>query len=1692
MSLLSQLAAWLLFLCFFVPFARAALPAAVTNQPILFVVRNQYQTDHHNTHTMFPSAAHELSNGYYEGGHSALKIFDPVSGSVRTILDAGADGVVRDPDVSFDGTRILFAWRKSTAGAYHICEINADGSGFRQLTNFEDVDDFDPMYLPDGGIVFVSGREPKYVMCNRHLSHNLYRMDADGANVTQIAKSTLFEGHPSLMSDGRVLYDRWEYVDRDFGDAQGLWTCDPAGTEHELYWGNNTSSPGGVIDGREIPGTQMAVCTFVACHDKPWGAIAVIDRRVARDGASAVVRTWPAGLESWVKTGMTVNSDYDIFASTDPKHEDPYPLADPETGVGGRYFLCSRHTGSGEHMALYLLDAEDGSETLLHDEGEGDVGCFDPMPLTARTCPDAVTVPRKYDDTPGRFYVEDVYKGTHMTGVTRGTVKYLRVVESPEKRFYTSTYWSGQGTQAPGVNWDSFETKRILGTVPVEADGSANFLVPPQTFVFFQLLDADGMMVQSMRSATLVQANESQGCIGCHEDRKLAPHPTGVRMPAAFQRDPDTLDGWQGEPAKLFNYLSEVQPVFDAKCVSCHDYGGEGASKLVLAGDKGICFNASYVELWRKGYTGAIGAGPAAIQDAMSWGSHASKLVTAIRGAHTNRVTLTAAEFDRIVTWIDLNAVYYPNYSANYAANPAGRSPLTSDQLSQLTTYTGTNVSGIAAVRSLGELIAFDRPEKSPCLTGVTGESYTNALAIIQAGADAFTSMPREDMTNCTLMYALDIWREAKYERRLCREAMNRAAIAAGVKVYDTQALMAVDNGSSTNTAADSATISGQVVYVPSNATVTVYVAWGTSDGGDTTNGWEHVAVVDTQGTGTFSYVISNLVAGRACYYRVFAVNSDDEIVSSSVTEPVQGFALSAPGTYTWSADTAGEARDGPGEWSTAAANWIGTNGVHTAWCNAASDTAAFGAGGSAGEVAVAAGVTVGGLSFGAVSNGTYVLTGGPLILTNTPSFAMNAPGLIEATLVGASGFAKTGDATLTLSGTNTYRGVANIETGTVRLAALPMDSLRLRLDASDISTLFTNANGSGAVTITGQPVGYWGDLSGGEKPAKQTTLSRRPTYVTGLPAFNGLPVIQFDGVDDDITSALDFNATNLPNVTVMMVYRQVTKTANAGLWGHDDGSWDRMQLLNLTSQSAPDCYGISTSGGWKTVKGLNTNAVLLYTAVLRQGVANGSFVFVNGISDASNGLPAFTSSEGTGKASFTLGDIGSGNGLFGNVQIGEVLVFGRALETGERRNAERYLREKWIGVSDPLASASLRLRLDASQPSTLFTNATGVGAVAASGQPVGYWGDLSGGAKPATQSTLSRRPTYVTGADGFNGLPVLQFDGTDDDITSSLDINATNLPNVTIMMVYKQLDKSGNAGLWGHDNGGWDRLQLFYNGGTCYQISTASSASSVKGMATNRVAIYTAVLRNGVANGSHVYIDGVSDNETGLSAFTSAEATSGYASFTLGNISAGNGFRGCLQLGEVLVFDSALDDAARTSVEGYLRNKWTAHSDAWATWSVLPSNGAVRVGSGAILDLGGTAQTLSALEGSGTVSNGALTVTERIAPGGTNAVGTLTLTQSPMLAGAALEVDVAPDGIGDQLVGLGDVSLDGLSLRIENSGLLDHNRRYPLIVCSGVLTGTFSEQDLPERWRIRYDRTAGSGCAILFWVSRTTVLSVK
>jgi hypothetical protein len=293
------------------------------------------------------------------------------------------------------------------------------------------------------------------------------------------------------------------------------------------------------------------------------------------------------------------------------------------------------------------------------------------------------------------------------------------------------------------------------------------------------------MMVQSMRSGTMVQSGERAGCIGCHDERRTAA-PAARDPPLAVRRAPSRIENWYGPPRE-FGFMAEVQPVLSKHCLRCHDYGLEGTKKLVLAPDRDLTFNTAYNELCRKGYTGAVGAGPAEIQQARSWGSHASKLVQVLRKGH-NDVKLSPEAFDRIVTWVDLNAPYYPTYASAYPNNFTGRCPLDDRQLQRLAALTGVALAQLNSFSSSrGPQVSFDRPELSPCLAKLRGADdakYREALAIIQSGQEQLARRPREDMDGCQPSET-DRQRQEKYLARRAAELRSREAIRNAAKVYD-------------------------------------------------------------------------------------------------------------------------------------------------------------------------------------------------------------------------------------------------------------------------------------------------------------------------------------------------------------------------------------------------------------------------------------------------------------------------------------------------------------------------------------------------------------------------------------------------------------------------------------------------------------------------------------------------------------------------------------------------------------------------------------------------------------------------------------------------------------------------------------------------------------------------------------------
>lgn len=287
-----------------------------------------------------------------------------------------------------------------------------------------------------------------------------------------------------------------------------------------------------------------------------------------------------------------------------------------------------------------------------------------------------------------------------------------------------------------------------------------------------------------MRSGVIVHPGETNGCIGCHEDRLMVP-PVASKMPIALRKKPATLA--KPEETELYSYMRDMQPVFDKHCVECHDFGKEAGESLLLAADRNPYFNASYIDLHIKEQIRNVGGGSSEIKEAKSWGSHASNIVKVIEAGH-HEVSLSKKEMESLYTWLDLNGIYYPFYESAYPNNPAGRSPLTFEELGELSKLTGVEFKHLAKhQRKLGPQIAFERPELSPCLQKIKNDeaSYQKALSIIHKGKERLQELPRADMVGFEPCDEHKV-QINKYMKRLQIEKDNNKAISEGQIIYDT------------------------------------------------------------------------------------------------------------------------------------------------------------------------------------------------------------------------------------------------------------------------------------------------------------------------------------------------------------------------------------------------------------------------------------------------------------------------------------------------------------------------------------------------------------------------------------------------------------------------------------------------------------------------------------------------------------------------------------------------------------------------------------------------------------------------------------------------------------------------------------------------------------------------------------------
>lgn len=476
------------------------------------------------------------------------------------------------PDLSWDAKKVLFSFKPSNEKAFHIYEIGIDGKNLRQLTGGR-FDDLDPIYLPDGeNIVFSTTRGYTYVRCMPPTNaFVLARMKIGSPDVYLISRNNEPDYLPSILPDGRVVFSRWEYTDKPLWRCVSLWTMNPDGSQTQVLWGNQSVWPDLPKDVRAIPGTSKLMFTGSAHHFWFTGSIGIIDPTKGLnfpDGLTKVTAD-----VAWPECG---NGPVDPIESPNYRpagkysaYDSPYPLSETDFLVSacrnGKYVLLLMNTDGDRELIC------EGAHNVLYAQ-----------PIREREVPpvlvDRVKWPtreNRAEPEPGIIYSNNVYDGAPEE--LQGKAKYLRILNIEPK---TYTLWNDRPyiSTGPAVSMVQSEgVKRILGTVPVEEDGSVSFYAPSGVALHFQLLDENKKCLQTMRSFTGVMPGESRGCVGCHESQIATPD-SQVRSIATL-RKPSTIEPPAWDDVSI-SYERYVQPTLDKHCGSCHS--GDGEAKEIF------------------------------------------------------------------------------------------------------------------------------------------------------------------------------------------------------------------------------------------------------------------------------------------------------------------------------------------------------------------------------------------------------------------------------------------------------------------------------------------------------------------------------------------------------------------------------------------------------------------------------------------------------------------------------------------------------------------------------------------------------------------------------------------------------------------------------------------------------------------------------------------------------------------------------------------------------------------------------------------------------------------------------------------------------------------------------------------------------------------------------------------------------
>lgn len=561
---------------------------------------------------------------------------------IRTIYKPDNTSSIADLKLHWDGDRAMFTQTMSD-NRWNVFEVKLNNADCKKLIDNPepDLEFYDGTYLPDGRIIANSNIGYQGVPCVNGSDPvgNMVLYTPQSKNLRRLTFDQDANWNPVIMNNGRVMYTRWEYTDLTHYYTRIVMNMNPDGTEQKALYGSGSMFPNSTFDVQPLPGYASAFVGIISGHHgvARSGRLILFDPAKARKGAAGMLQEIPH------RNRPIVEEVKDrLVDGVWPQFIKPSPLNDT-------YFLVAAKLDKNDLWGIYLVDKFDNVTCLHKMEGEGYIS---PIAVRKTVTPPAIPDRVKLDDKQATVFIQDIYEGEGLKGIPRGTVKSLRLHAYEYAYVQTQSDHNWHGIQS---GWD---IKRMLGTVPVEEDGSVIFKIPANTPVSIQPLDKDGVAVQWMRSWLTGQPGEIVSCVGCHEDQNQIVIPKRV---IASQKAPHALTPPEGG-TRSFTFDLEVQPILDRACIACHN--GEGKAFDLRGGKKdGRGYGTSYLNLHpyvhRQG-----GEGDMVVLYPYEYHPNTSELVRLLKKGHYN-VQLTDAEWRKIYNWIDYNAPDKGYFNAN-------------------------------------------------------------------------------------------------------------------------------------------------------------------------------------------------------------------------------------------------------------------------------------------------------------------------------------------------------------------------------------------------------------------------------------------------------------------------------------------------------------------------------------------------------------------------------------------------------------------------------------------------------------------------------------------------------------------------------------------------------------------------------------------------------------------------------------------------------------------------------------------------------------------------------------------------------------------------------------------------------------------------------------------------------------------